>query len=47
MDPTRNSAFTDAVKVPVSSIPSRFTVLNPASEKVTLYTPGRRSSIRY
>ena len=34
--PTRMSAFTVAVKDAVSSMPSRLTVLNPVSVKVTL-----------
>ena len=38
--PTFKSAFTDAVKFAVTSIPSRFTPLNPGSVNVTLYTPG-------
>jgi hypothetical protein len=33
--PTRNSAFTVAVKLALNEIPSRFTVLKPVSEKVT------------
>jgi hypothetical protein len=45
--PTRRSAFTDAVNVPVSSMPSRLTELKPASVKVTEYVPGRRFSILY
>lgn len=34
--PTRRSAFTVAVKLPVSSTPSRRSVLNPARVKVTV-----------
>src|SRR6185503_6706041 len=37
--PTRSSALTCAASEPVSSIPSRLTVLNPASVKVTTYDP--------
>ena len=33
--PTFMSALIDAVNEPVSSTPSRFTVLNPVSENVT------------
>jgi hypothetical protein len=35
------------VKVPVNSIPSRLTVLNPGSANVTVYVPGGSSSMRY
>src|SRR5436305_502628 len=45
--PTRSSTLTAAVKSLVSSIPSRFTVLNPGSVNVTVYVPGRRSMILY
>src|SRR6185503_12450946 len=45
--PTRMSAFTSAVNDPVSSTPSRRTVLNPGSVMVTVYVPGRRFSTRY
>jgi hypothetical protein len=31
------------MKLPASSMPSRLTVLNPGSENVTEYVPGRRS----
>ena len=34
--PTRSSAFTVAVNEPVSSMPSRLTVVKPGSVKVTL-----------
>ena len=34
--PTRNSAFTVAVKSDVSTMPSRFSALKPGSVKVTL-----------
>ena len=34
--PTFRSAFTDAMKLPVSSTPSRLTVANPVSENVTV-----------
>src|SRR5579871_1804849 len=30
-----------------SVIPSRFTVRNPSRVNVTMYSPGRRSTIRY
>ena len=36
MAPTFRSALTVAVKEPVSSIPSRLTVLKPVSVKVTV-----------
>ena len=45
--PTRRSAFTPATKEPLNSIPSRLTLVNPWSEKVTVYVPGRKSSIEY
>jgi hypothetical protein len=45
--PTRRSAFTVALNSEASSRPSRLYVLNPVSVKVTEYTPGRRSTIRY
>ena len=45
--PTFISAFTVAVKDPVSSMPSRTTVVKPGSVNVTEYVPGRRSTIRY
>ena len=41
------SASTVAVNEPVSSMPSRRNVLNPDSENVTAYVPGRRFSMRY
>ena len=41
MAPTRISALMAAVKSEVTSMPSRFTLLNPGSEKLTVYTPGR------
>ena len=44
-DPTCRSAFTCAVKPEVSEIPSRRTVLNPGSVKVTVYAPGTRSTM--
>jgi hypothetical protein len=43
----RMSALTGAVNDAVSSTPSRFTVLNPGKVNVTVYTPGRRSTILY
>src|SRR5678816_806950 len=46
-EPTRRSALTVLVNVPVSSIPSRLTVLSPVNVNVTEYTPGRRSTMRY
>jgi hypothetical protein len=45
--PTRSSAFTDATNDPVSSMPSRLTVLKPGTVNVTAYRPGCRFSIRY
>ncbi len=45
--PTFMSALIDAMNEPVSSMPSRFTVVKPGSENVTEYVPGRRSSMRY
>ena len=45
--PTRISEFTEATKLPSSSIPSRLTVANPGRVKVTTYMRGRRCSIRY
>src|ERR1043166_2775527 len=46
-EPTFMSAFTVATNEPVSSMPSRWTVLKPVSVNVTEYVPGRRSTIRY
>ena len=46
-EPTRRSALTVLVKVPVSSMPSRLTALKPVNVNVTEYTPGRRSTMRY
>ena len=43
--PTAMSALTVKTAVPLSSTPSRTTVLNPGSVKVTRYVPGRRSGI--
>src|SRR5262245_1871869 len=45
--PTRRSAFTFAVNPAVSSTPSRLIVEKPCSAKLTVYTPGLRSTIRY
>ena len=45
--PTRMSMSIVAVSEPESSSPSRLTVLKPASVNVTVYAPGRRSTIRY
>jgi hypothetical protein len=47
MAPTFNSALTGAVKSPVSSMPSRLTVLNPDNVNVTEYVPGTRLMILY
>src|SRR2546427_3362143 len=47
IDPTRKSAFTGAVNPAVSSTPSRLTVLKPPSVNVTVYVPGRNSTIWY
>ena len=44
-EPTFNSAFTVAVNPVVNAIPSRLTVPKPGKEKVTVYMPGRRSTI--
>jgi len=41
------SALICTVPPPVSSMPARFTVLKPVSENVTVYAPGRRSTILY
>src|SRR4029434_2376300 len=46
-EPSFISASTVAENEPVSSMPSRLTVLKPGSENVTEYVPGRRSTIRY
>ena len=45
--PTVRSAFTVATNVPVSTMPSRLTVLKPVNENVTAYVPGRKSTTRY
>src|SRR5437867_5203778 len=45
--PTAISAFTVEVNDTGSMMPSRRTCLNPVSVKVTVYSPGRRSTIRY
>ncbi len=44
---TRSSALTVATNVAVNWIPSRRTAVNPGSENVTAYVPGRRSTMRY
>ena len=44
--PTFSSAFTVAVNAVVSSRPSRLNVLKPGRVKVTVYSPGRKSTIR-
>ena len=36
-----------AVKVPSRATPSRLTVVNPGNVKVTMYSPARRSTMRY
>src|ERR1043165_3718891 len=41
------SALIVALNEPVSSMPSRLTVLKPVSVNVTEYVPGRRSTMRY
>ena len=41
------SALTVTTAVPVSSTPSRLNVEKPASVKVTVYAPGRRSGMEY
>src|SRR5215831_19208256 len=41
------SAFTVATNEPLSSMPSRLTLLKPVNVNVTLYVPGRRSTMRY
>src|SRR5687768_10431393 len=46
-DPTGRSALTLATKSVGTSTASRLTVLNPVRVNVTVYTPGRRSTIRY
>src|SRR5262245_8074201 len=46
-DPTRRSAFTVAANPALIAIPSRRTVVNPASANVTVYVPGRRSTMLY
>ncbi len=45
--PTRISAGIVTVFVPVSSIFSRLTALKPDSVNVTVYVPGRKSTMRY
>ena len=40
------SALIVAVNAPVSSTPSRLKVLKPGSVNVTVYVPGRRSTMR-
>jgi hypothetical protein len=45
--PTRMSTLIVAVKDPSSAMSSRLTVLKPANENVTVYSPARRSTIRY
>ena len=45
--PTRISTGMVSVCEPVSSMPSRLTVLKPGSVNVSAYVPGRRSTMRY
>src|SRR5436190_18689512 len=45
--PTFMSALIVATNAPLSSMPSRLTVLKPVSVNATEYVPGRRSTIRY
>src|SRR5580765_5513650 len=45
--PTFRSALMVAVNEPVSSTPSRLTVVNPPNVNVIEYVPGRRSTMRY
>ena len=45
--PTFMSALTVTVPEPPSSMPSRLTTLKPVRVKVTVYVPGRRSTILY
>ena len=45
--PTRRSALIVAVKVPSRATPSRLTVVNPGKVNVTVYSPARRSTMRY
>src|SRR5262249_52258573 len=45
--PTLRSTLTVAVNAPLNSTPSRLTVLKPGSANVTVYVPGRRSTILY
>ena len=45
--PTRSSGLIVALNEPVRTTPSRFTVLNPCSENVTVYVPGLSGSMRY
>ena len=46
IEPTFRSASTVAVNVPGSSTPSRRTDWKPANVKLTVYVPGRRSTMR-
>ncbi len=45
--PTFMSALMVATNAPVSSMPSRLTLLKPVSVNVTEYVPGRRLTMRY
>jgi hypothetical protein len=45
--PTLRSTDNGTVADPVSSMPSRCTVLKPASVNLTEYVPGLRFSMRY
>src|SRR5215467_4924101 len=46
-EPTFMSALMVAMNEPVSSMPSRLTVLKPVNVNVTAYVPGRKSTMRY
>src|SRR4051812_14433958 len=46
-EPTRSSALMVAVNPVVSVMPSRLMLANPGSANVTVYDPGRRSTILY
>src|SRR5262245_14702116 len=47
IDPTLRSASTVAVNVPGSSTPARRKDWKPLSEKLTVYVPGLKSTMRY
>ena len=44
-EPTARAAFTVAANDPWRRIPSRLTVRKPGSVNVTVYSPGRRSTM--